>query len=396
MNVPDEAPGQSVSAPNRRWAGLTGAIASASIVGIILSGVSPLLSLNLEREGVSSTWIGMMGATPSLAVVSVSALIPLVIQRIGAAPSIYAGCGLALAMLLLFPVFAPVPAWFILRFVMGVGLGLAMVVSETWIYALAPEEKRGSVMGLYVTFFSAGLAIGPLLIGMTGSEGALPFLAIAAVMAVAMLPIPLASRSGAPALLGDAPIKLRQAFRQAPVVMVASLVNGVIWLTTMALLPVYGVRAGLAEDQALFLLTAYVIGNIALQFPIGRLLDRWSAPLILAGCGIAQVLGAVALPFIVDKGILAWLILLLWGGFLGGAFTASMTMLGRAFKTEQLSGANSAFSLALEVGGLVGPLLAGLAMWFWNPHGMLVVIGVAGAGLVWVTLRSPGRRAGSP
>ena len=391
MKVPDEVPSQSVSVPSRRWVGLTGAIASASIVGIILSGVSPLLSLNLEREGVSSTWIGLMGATPSLAVVSVIALIPPVIRRIGAAPSIYAGSGLALAMLLLFPVFAPVPWWFVLRFVMALGLGLALVVSETWIMALAPPERRGSVMGLYVTFFSAGLAIEPLLISITGSEGALPFLAIAVVMAVAILPIPLASRSGAPALRDEAPIPLRQAFRQAPVVMMASLVNGMIWLTTMALLPVYGVRSGLAEDQALFLLTVYVTGNIGFQFPIGRLLDRWSAPLILAGCGVVQVLGAVALPFIVDKGVLAWLILLLWGGFLGGAFTASMTMLGRAFKTEQLSGANSAFSLALEVGGLVGPLLAGVAMWIWDPHGMLVVIAAAGAALVWVTLRAAWR-----
>lgn len=64
-----------------------------------------------------------------------------------------------------------------------------------------------------------------------------------------------------------------------------------------------------------------------------------------------------------------------------------MTMLGRIFKTEQLSGANSAFSLALEIGGLVGPLLAGLAMRIWDPHGMLVVICVAGICLAWAALR---------
>ncbi len=388
MNAPSGAPGESASAPGRQWLGLAGAIASASIVGIILSGVSPLLSLNLEREGVNSAGIGLMGATPSLAVVSVSALIPLIIRRIGAAPSIYAGSGLALAMLLLFPIVTAVPVWFGLRFVMGLGLGLALVVSETWINALAPPEKRGSVMGIYVAFFSAGLATGPILISVTGSQGALPFVAIAVVMAVAILPIPLASRSGAPALRDHPTMTLRQAFRHAPVVMVASLVNGVIWLTTMALLPVYGVRSGLAEDQALFLLTAYVIGNIGFQFPIGRLLDRWNADLILVGCGIVQVLGALVLPLVVDKGALAWLMLLIWGGFLGGSFTTSMTMLGRAFKTEQLSGANSAFSLALEVGGLVGPLFAGLAMWIWDPHGMLVVIGATGAGLAWIALGS--------
>jgi hypothetical protein len=53
-----------------------------------------------------------------------------------------------------------------------------------------------------------------------------------------------------------------------------------------ALLPVYGVRSGMIQSQALFLLTAYVVGNIGFQIPFGRLLDRWSAPLILAACGI--------------------------------------------------------------------------------------------------------------
>jgi MFS family permease len=288
-----------------------------------------------------------------------------------------------------------VPSWFVLRFVMALGLGLALVVSETWINALAPPEKRGAVIGIYIAVFSAGLATGPLIIGITGSEGALPFLVIALVMAVSILPIPLASRGGAPTLLDHAPMSLRQAFRQAPVVMVASLLIGVIWLTTMALLPVYGVRSGLAEDQALILLTAYIIGNIGFQFPIGRLLDRWNAPLILAACGVVQVLGLLAIPLVVDMGALAWLILAIWGGFLGGAVTTSMTMLGRVFTTEQLSGANSAFALALEVGGLVGPLLAGLAMQIWDPHGMLVVIGVAGAGLAWVALRSY-REGGNP
>lgn len=388
MQESDSAPGQGDPLPGRRRIGLAGAIASASIVGIILSGVSPLLSLNLERQGVNSAWNGLMGATPSLAVVSVSALIPLIIRRIGAASSIYAGSGLALAMLLLFPVIVHVPSWFVLRFVMALGLGLALVVSETWINALAPPEKRGAVIGIYVAVFSAGLATGPLIIGITGSEGALPFLVIALVMAVSILPIPLASRGGAPSLLDHAPMPLRQAFRQAPVVMVASLLNGVIWLTTMALLPVYAVRSGFAEDQALILLTVYIIGNIGFQFPIGRLLDRWNAPLILAACGVVQVLGALAIPLVMDMGALAWLILVIWGGFLGGAVTTSMTMLGRVFTTEQLSGANSAFSLALEVGGLVGPLLAGLAMQIWNPHGMLVVIGAAGAGLAWAALRS--------
>jgi len=387
MNAPDAAPSESVFVPSRQWLGLAAAIASASIVGIVLSGIAPLLALNLEREGLDSIWNGLMGATPSLAMMSITAFIPLIIRRIGAAPSIYAGSGLALVMLLLFPFIDFVPAWFLLRFVMALGIGLTFVVSETWINAMARPEKRGSVMGVYVSVLCAGLSTGPLLISSTGSEGVLPFVVIATVLLVAILPIPLASRSGAPALRDHAVMPMRRAFSQAPVVMVAGLLNGAIWLAILALLPVYGVRSGLKENQALFLLTAYVIGNIGFQFPIGRLLDRWSAPLILAGCGFTQVLGALAMPLVAREGALGWLILLIWGGSLGGVYTSAMTMLGRAFKTEQLSGASSAFNLAFEIGAVSGPLLAGLGMRIWNPHGMLVVIGAAGVGLACFGLR---------
>lgn len=365
---------------------LAAAIATASIVGIILSGIAPLLSLNLERQQVDSRWTGLMGATPSLAMISISAFIPSIIRRLGAAPSIYLGSGLAFAILLLFPLVTSVPAWFLLRFVMALGIGLAFVVSETWVNALAPPEKRGSVMGVYVSLLCAGLATGPLLISVTGSEGALPFIAIAAVLVIANLPIPFAGRGGAPALREDGAMPLRAAFRRAPAVMIVLLLNGAIWLAILALLSVYGVRSGLDEDQALFLLTAYTIGNVAFQVFIGRLLDRYSAALVLAVCGLAQVIGALAIPLVVDRAALAWILLLVWGGTLGGVYTTALTMLGRAFDTEQLAAANAAATVAFEIGAISGPLLAGFAMGLWNPHGMLVVIGMAGAGLIWIAL----------
>lgn len=379
------------SVPDRRWMALAAAIATASIVGIILSGIAPLLSLNLERLKVDSSWNGLMGATPSIAMISISAFIPSIIRRLGAAPSIYVGSGLAFAMLLLFPLITSVPAWFLLRFVMALGIGLAFVVSETWINALAPPEKRGSVMGIYVSLLCAGLAMGPLLISFTGSEGASPFIAIAIVLVIATLPIPFAGRGGAPALREDSVMPLRAAFRRAPAMMAVLLLNGAIWLAILALLSVYGVRSGLNEDQALFLLTAYTIGNVAFQVFIGRLLDKYSASLVLAGCGFAQVLGALAIPLIVHEAGLAWIVLLVWGGTLGGVYTTALTMLGRAFETEQLSAANAAASVAFELGAISGPLLAGFAMGLWDPHGMLVVIGMAGAGLIWIALRPMAR-----
>jgi MFS family permease len=352
------------------------------------SAVAPLLSLNLERQGVNSSWNGLLAAMPALATLVFGAATPAVIRRLGAVTTIYAGAGIGLMALLLFPVLDQLPAWFVLRFTMGVGMGVVWVVSEAWINALAPEKNRGTVMGAYVSVLCIGFSTGPALLGLVGSAGPMPFVASAVMLMAALLPIPFASGSGgAPSFHKRTALPLVKAMRHAPTIMIAALLNGSIWAIQSALLPVYGMRAGLPEDHALFLLTAYVFGNIVLQLPIGNLLDRWSGEGVLLLCGSIQCIGAIALPFVVHDGPITWLFLILWGGFLGGLYTTEMTMLGRIFEVEELSGASAAFSMAFSLGALFGPIVAGAAMQIWNPYGMLVVIGCAGAGVTLTAVR---------
>jgi hypothetical protein len=73
---------------------------------------------------------------------------------------------------------------------------------------------------------------------------------------------------------------------------------------------------------------------------------------------------------------------------LGAVYTTALTMLGRTFTTEQLTGASSAQSLAFEIGAVSGPLLAGIGMRVWNPDGMLIVIGAAGMVLAYYGIRT--------
>lgn len=365
-----------------RTRGLVAVIASITVVGIMVSAVAPLLALNLEQRGVGAAWNGLLAAMPPLATLAFGAFMPVIIQRIGAAPAIYSGAGASALALLLFPVFHQLPAWFVLRFAMGVGISLVWIVSETWVNALAPEKNRGAVMGIYVTVLCVGLASGPLVLEFIGSEGALPFIITAIILAIALLPIPLASGSGgAPSLHDREVMPLASAFRQAPVIMIAALLNGAIWTTQLALLPVYGVRVGLPVGKALLLLTALILGMTVLQLPIGRLLDKLRGSSVLFLCGAIQCIGAVVLPFVVHDSVLVWLSLAIWGGFLAGLYTTEMTMIGRSFATKELPGATTVFTMAFNFGALTGPVVAGVAMQIWDPHGVLVVIGAAGAGV---------------
>ena len=377
------------SAPTFNLRGLVAVIASVGVVALIYSLVGPLLAVNLERRGVSSTVNGALASMPSIAVMLAGAFIPLVVRRLGAITSIVLGAASAILALLLFPLWDSLPAWFFLRASMGCSIGLIWIVSETWVNAMAPDHARGKIIGIYVTVLSAGSACGPVLISIMGTEGALPFFVSAAILALALAPIPIAAAGGSvPTFHHHEAIPLRTAARQAPVVMLASAIHGGTMVINMTLLPVYGMRLGLAESQAVWLVTALILGGMAAQIPLGHLLDRFKAGHVLMFCGTVQAIGAALLPFAIDTGPAVWILLLLWGGFGNGIYTTALTMLGRAFSKEELASANTTFTMFWELGAFVGPLLAGAAMSLWDPHGMLVISVAAGTLLVVLGTRA--------
>ncbi len=55
-------------------------------------------------------------------------------------------------------------------------LGALFVLSEFWITALAPPERRGLVMGVYATVLALGFATGPAVLAGVGTSGWPPYL----------------------------------------------------------------------------------------------------------------------------------------------------------------------------------------------------------------------------
>lgn len=377
--TPDSMAATLTAAERRR--SLVAVIASVCAIGMTIGLVMPMLAFNLEARGTPTFWVGAMAAMPPIAILVCGPFLPGVVRRLGALPSLYLGTAVSTAALLLFPVFTSLPSWFALRFVMGVGIALGWVVSEVWINAVATDGNRGLVIGIYGAVLSGGLGTGPLVVALIGTEGAMPFLVGGAMLGASALPLLLAT-GVAPVLRDPAPARLLDSVRQAPSAMTAALVNGATFSTQFALLPIYGLHSGLTEQDAGALLTWLMIGNIGLQIVLGRLVDSWGPHRLLMLCGAATVLGAAALPFTIQAAALAWTLLFIWGGLTGGVYTVGLTLLGRRFRRAELAGASTAFVMIFEIGSLAAPPLAGAAMDLWDPHGMLLLVGLPGLALV--------------
>ena len=116
--------------------------------------------------------------------------------------------------------------------------------------------------------------------------------------------------------LGREPPRARSRFPQARPPCVLAAGSTAFESTTLALLPIWGVRTGLAPRRAAAaLLTALGLGSVALQLPIGVLSDRMARLGVLRLCALAGLAGAALLPLAARAGNLAiFAAVPLWGG----------------------------------------------------------------------------------
>jgi MFS family permease len=375
-----------------RWRSLIAVIASVFGVGVSFGALVPLIALILERRGVDAAVIGLNSAMFPLAVLLFTPHLPHVAARLGTMPSMLLGLAVTVGAVLLLPVLPQLWAWFALRFIIGAGVALHWLVSETWMNLVATERNRGTIMGVYATVLAGGFALGPVLLQVTGIEGWYPFLFAAAAIAASALPL-LLGIGLAPPLSAHRGRSMWRMLRLAPVAMAAALAGGLTDAAAFVLLPLYGLRVGFEESTAVLLLTVFTAGNLVLQIPIGWLADRVPRRRVLMGCAGVGVVGAALLPATLGSPALLWALLFIWGGTIFAFYTVGLSLLGQSFPAGQFAAANASFIVLYELGSVTGPVIGGAAMDVMGPHGMLVMVGGAALGFLLVAAFGPAARS---
>jgi MFS family permease len=266
--------------------------------------------------------------------------------------------------------FDSLPAWFVLRFLLGLAGSNIFTASEAWINRLAGDDGRGRIVGLYAASLSVGLGLGPLLLTLTGFRGWAPFLANAGITAIAAAPVLAVGEVAFALQEADASSRLG-IFRRAPLVFLAVSLFGLFEMALMTLLPVWGVRSGMSGRHAAAMLSAVYIGAIALQVPLGWLSDRFTRTAVLRLCGMVGLAGATVLLAVRMPAAWLYALLFVWGGVASGIYPVALSMAGDRFPPAQLVAANAALISAYGVGSLAGPALGGAAMDLWDPQGLI-------------------------
>lgn len=374
--------------PYQRRLSLVAILASAACVGLMIGMTAPLMALFLDRRGYSEGFIGINAAVASAALLAMGPFVPKIGARFGIGLSVLAGRAVGAVLIAILPFSEGVLALTLLRIGLGAANAVDWVLSETWINLLAGERSRGRVLSIYASLWGGGMAAGPLLLGLVGSEGETPFVVAAALLVLSMVPVA-AARRIAPAMPRESGQgRLRSVVALAPLPVAAGFLCGYGEGSVLSLFPVFGLEEGFSEARVVGLASVFATGALVLQPACGLLVDAVrgrTAILLFLVVGLALT---VAIPFLVDSTFWAWPAVALWGGSLGGFYTIGLTTTMRRVGPDLVAAGNTAFIMAYMGGFVVGPLVGGLAMEHLAVDALFVTVALPFVALLPAALRS--------
>ncbi|ROL78974.1 MFS transporter [Pseudomonas vranovensis] len=373
---------------------LLGLLFAVSVVGFSLGASLPLVSLRLLDAGASTLQIGIVSAIPAAGMMLSAFMVDACCRHL-TRRTIYLLCfGLCtLSIGLLEWGFSSLYLLALLRLALGIGMGIAIILGESWVNELSPEHNRGKIMALYATAFTGFQMLGPAMLALLGAQSTWVTTVVTVCYGLALLCIVLTVPNDhvEHGEEGGKSFSLAGFFRVAPALCMGVLFFSFFDAVILSLLPVYATNHAYAVGVAALMVTVILTGDMLFQLPIGWLADRCERTTVHLVCGVVAMLIGLALPWLIGMQWLLWPALVVLGAVAGGVYTLALVLIGQQFKGQDLVTANASVGLLWGVGSLLGPLLSGAAMDV-APHGLPMAL-TAMAALFVVFARSARRRA---
>lgn len=215
---------------------------------------------------------------------------PRIVARAGHIRAFAAFVSVASVSALAHPLFVDPLAWGVIRSITGFCFAGLYATMESWLHDKADNVVRGRLMALYQIVHYAGSASGQQAVRFVTPSSFVPFSMVAAALALAVLPLAL-TRTDPPSAPPVPRLRLAWLYRISPVavagVFAAGIANGTMW----SLGPVFAERSGLDPGGVASFMTAVILGAAAVQWPIGRIADRYDRRFVML---IAMVIAAAA------------------------------------------------------------------------------------------------------
>lgn len=342
--------------------------------------LSTLIGLRLERAGSGTMVIGLVATAYFGGLVLGALHAGGIVRRVGHIRAYAAFVALLSASTLTYALFQQPLLWGALRFVDGVCVAGVFICVESWLNDRAEPETRGTVLAFYMVSLYSGQALGQLLLRSGNSAPQIPFELASILISLAIIPVCL-TRSHAPALEEAASLPLRRLFEASPLGVVGAGITGLLLGAFYGLAAIYARRLGLSlADTATFMMVV-ILGGVALQWPLGRLSDRYDRRRVIVG-GFAATLAVSAGLALQPSGALLLALGFLFGGLSFALYPLSVAHANDRLLPSERVTASGQLVLLYSAGAAAGPVAGAAAMTVAGAGGLFLFIALAAAAML--------------
>ncbi len=368
-------------------------------VALIMAGnalQASLLGLRGSLEGFSSSLMGLVMSGYYVGFMLSSFITPKGVRSVGHVRVFGALAALAATAILTASLFVTPYVWFFARAVTGFCYAGLYVIAESWINDRSTNETRGRLLSVYMLIQFSGLTAGQAMLNLGDPAGFRLFILVAIVISLAVVPVLLTAKH-APAFAEPAHVSLVQLYRISPLGALGTLGVGMAHSGFFQMGAVFGHKIGLGTAQVSLYMMSAVLGGVVLQWPIGRLSDRFDRRRVLtvvtfAACLIS--LGAIAGS---DISLTALTVAaFFYAGMSLPMYSLCIAHTNDFLKADQMVAASSTLMMLFGIGAIGGPFTVGLLMGSFGPHAYWGYLAVVHALLGLFALYRMTRRASRP
>ena len=355
----------------------------ATLLMLLGSGLlSTYLALRVA-ETADGLWVGALMTANYLGLALGGRIGHRLIARVGHIRAYVACAGIGTAAVLGHGLIDLLPAWLVLRMLIGMCMMCQYMVIESWLNEQSSVSQRGQVFSGYMAASYLGLILGQLVLVAHPGLGPELLMLVALCFSLCLVPVALTHKLH-PAPLHPAAPELRFFFRRVPLSLITIAVAGLLIGSFYGLGPLYGARMGLSNEQVGLFMGSCILAGLLVQWPLGWLSDRRDRIWLIGRC--AALLALVSLPLAVLPEAPVWL--LFAAGFAVCALQFCLYPLAVALANdhvdaEQRVSLTAMLLLTFGVGASVGPMLTGVLMRFVGANMLYVVVLVFSLIVAW-------------
>lgn len=331
-------------------------------MGVLMLGAGlqgTLLSLRATLEGFAATVTGLIMSAYYVGYLLGTSAAPRLLRRVGHVRVFAAFAAVASTTILVQAIYVRPGPWAWLRLLSGLCFAGIYVVVESWLNDSASSANRGRFLAVYVLVLYVGLGLAQFLLNVASPLTTIPFMLVAALISLAMVPIVLSTRP-APEVTMPRRVSYRDLYRSSPLGVVGVAVSGTISAIIFSMGPVYARLTGLTTAQVAHFMAASILAAVVTQYPVGRLSDRMDRRTVIA---VVCIVATLAAAVIVLFGPLPHLVLLALTAVYSGAsltlYSLAVSHVNDQLEPAQMVAASSALLRLNGLAAAVGPTLAG-------------------------------------